>query len=95
MASNKDYDDLLQSFMNNSAKAYDEDKIAHEEKRTIFLHHTAFLRPAKIPRKSSAAEKLKISWLQKMHPSERKENPRTKLLPKKGFPLSAEFCWEW
>lgn len=32
MASNKDYDDLLQSFMNNSAKAYDEDKIAHEEK---------------------------------------------------------------
>lgn len=29
MASN-DYDDLLESFMNNSAKAYDEDKSAHE-----------------------------------------------------------------
>ena len=32
MASNHDYDDLLQSFMNNSAKAYDEDKITREEK---------------------------------------------------------------
>ncbi|MCC8072930.1 MAG: penicillin-binding protein [Clostridiales bacterium] len=28
---NKDYDDLLESFMNNSAKAYDEDKKAREQ----------------------------------------------------------------
>lgn len=32
MASNNNYDDLLESFMNNSAKAYDEDKTAHQEK---------------------------------------------------------------
>lgn len=32
MASNNDYDDLLRSFMNNSAKAYDEDKVAREDK---------------------------------------------------------------
>lgn len=32
MASKNDYDDLLQSFMNNSAKAYDEDKTAREKK---------------------------------------------------------------
>ena len=32
MASNNNYDDLLESFMNNSAKAYDEDKTAREEK---------------------------------------------------------------
>ena len=31
MASN-DYDDLLESFMNNSAKAYDEDKKVREAK---------------------------------------------------------------
>lgn len=32
MASKNDYDDLLESFMNNSAKAYDEDKTAREKK---------------------------------------------------------------
>ena len=28
----KDYDDLLESFMNNSQKVYNEDKSAHETK---------------------------------------------------------------
>ncbi len=32
MASRNDYDDLLESFMSNSAKAYDEDKTAREKK---------------------------------------------------------------
>ena len=41
MASN-DYDDLLESFMNNSSKAYDEDKKAQIEEKDLNIkqnHH--------------------------------------------------------
>ena len=34
---NKDYDDLLEAFMNNSQKTYNEDRQAQKEKKGAFL----------------------------------------------------------
>jgi penicillin-binding protein 1A len=51
----KDYDDLLESFMNNSAKAYKEDEISREE--SAKRRPSSYNEPQSSPKKSSKIER--------------------------------------
>lgn len=87
MASN-DYDDLLESFMSNSTKAYNEDKLTGKM-QILYLHRILFLQTViKKQRKSSVAVILKKNLFKsKKRSLKRKKPTKTKLPVRKCFQI--------
>ena len=86
MASNN-YDDLLESFMNNSAKAYDEDKTARDHKPDNVPSSYSVSSADKRSRKIERGRKIEKNLAAKTPKSVKRESLlKKKLLHKKHFP---------
>lgn len=87
MASN-DYDDLLESFMSNSTKAYNEDKTNRENADTVPASYSVSSNSDKKQRKSSVAVILKKNLFKsKKRSLKRKKPTKTKLPVRKCFQI--------
>lgn len=85
MASNNNYDDLLESFMNNSAKAYDEDKTAHQNKTDNFPSSYNVSASDKKSRKVERGRKIESELAAKNERKRRKRKPQKAKTPGQKF----------
>ena len=85
MASNNNYDDLLESFMNNSAKAYDEDKTAHQEKADHLPSSYNVSASDKKIKKAERGRKIENELAAKKEKKRRKRKPQKAKTPGQKF----------
>lgn len=87
MASN-DYDDLLESFMSNSTKAYNEDKTNRENADTVPASYSVSSNSDKKAKKIQRGRDIEKELVQKQEKSLKRKKPsKTKLPVRKCFQI--------
>lgn len=81
MASNNNYDDLLESFMNNSAKAYNEDKTALENKAENLPASYNISASDKKSKKIERGRKIESTLAAKNEKKRKKKKPKKRKTP--------------